>query len=472
MNPIRIGVVPAALAAGVLLVGACSNETTKGQLMVSIQTDMAPPKDFDAIRLEVVVNGGLFFGSDYQVPAEQQMPATFAIVAGSTPGQVVDVRILARQNGTLRFLREAVTTVPSDHLAMLRMPVEWLCDGMVVDGASPTSSCPQGQTCVAGACTMSTLNSAALPTFDAAQVFGGSATPGIGGTCLDTVACFAGGYRAIPDASCTIPAPPAGKGTNVALVTPPGGDGICGPDACLIPLDQGDEGWQVAGGRLQLPTAACAKVSSGKALSIAVTTTCATKTPSIPTCGPWSAVSTIPATFDAGAPDGAIPPGALDGGLAESDSGSAPDTSTPDGTKDAGAVQAADAGSGTAFTCASFDSIALPCDPVTNTGCAKGEACAIVTPTSVGCVAASLNPGNTQGVNCCTTNSCANLILCADGYVCTEPSTGNGVCAKYCCTSTDCASLGVACQQEILTINTSVTSPDGGPATATFGVCQ
>ena len=81
--------------------------------MVSVQTDMAAPKDFDDVRLEVLVNGKQYFGSSWSIPTQQQIPATFGIVAGSTPGQVVDIRVLARQNGKLRVLREAVTTIPT-----------------------------------------------------------------------------------------------------------------------------------------------------------------------------------------------------------------------------------------------------------------------------------------------------------------------------------------------------------------------
>ena len=138
---------------------------------------------------------------------------------------------------------------------MLCMPIEWLCDGQVVDAElNPTSSCGDGFTCVAGEC--QTLHhrvpATALPNSStSAAVFGGASTPGTGGTCLDTVACFAQGYGAKPDDACSLPVPTGGMGINVALVTAPGGSGICGPDACLIPLDNGPEGWEVDNGRVQ-----------------------------------------------------------------------------------------------------------------------------------------------------------------------------------------------------------------------------
>ena len=136
---------------------------------------------------------------------------------------------------------------------------------------------------------------------------------GGGGTCLDTVGCFAKGFDVAVDlATCSFAKPAtsgdasADKGFNVALVKPPSTDGICGPQACLIPIDSDRElGWYEDAGKIKLPPATCQRVKDAKALGFAYTTACATKDSSIPTCGAWSSVQgTEPPNNDAAAPLG------------------------------------------------------------------------------------------------------------------------------------------------------------------------
>jgi hypothetical protein len=84
---------------------------------------------------------------------------------------------------------------------------------------------------------------------------------------------------------------------NVALKFPPGGDGICGPSGCFIPLDANSPtGYQVNGDRVQLPKKVCELLNAPQANGSARPTVvfsssgCTSKTESIPTCGPWSGV--------------------------------------------------------------------------------------------------------------------------------------------------------------------------------------
>ena len=90
---------------------------------------------------------------------------------------------------------------------------------------------------------------------------------------------------------------------NVALVRAPDSEGICGPEACLVPLSaEVAQGWTAASGRILLPPAVCDRLEDGDISAVAVTTACETKTRNIPPCGPWSSVGTQPGDFDAGAP--------------------------------------------------------------------------------------------------------------------------------------------------------------------------
>ncbi|MCU0693927.1 MAG: hypothetical protein MUF54_21265, partial [Polyangiaceae bacterium] len=89
--------------------------------MLSVQTDMSIPQDVDDIRLEISAYGNLLFGNNYSLgPGKLMLPATMTILAGETASPPVLIRLIARQTGRLRTIREAVTTVPADRTALLR----------------------------------------------------------------------------------------------------------------------------------------------------------------------------------------------------------------------------------------------------------------------------------------------------------------------------------------------------------------
>jgi hypothetical protein len=447
-----------------VVLGACSsNPAPAGELIVAIDTDMSMPKDLDGLRIEVYQGGPggtLVFGDTFQVPADEHVPATLAIVAGSN--NTVDIRVLGILGNEVKVLREAVTTVPTDRQATLRMPVAWLCYGEVDDSTGVAqSSCPNNQTCIAGSCQTTTVNSSTLAAYEPQTIFGGAAAPGSAGTCFDTVACFAQGYVPRVDMThCTVPAPVgAAVGINVGLVTSAGtGVGICGTDSCYIPLDYSDEGWQTAGSNLQLPQAVCDRLMNGQILSVVVTTSCETKNPSIPTCGAWSSVTSMAATVDAAAPDGAIP--VIDAAPVV-DAVAVPDVSAPD------------AGPQQFFVCPNVwigvDTSA--CDPRGQTGCANGEACAVVSPTAVGCVPSNLAADDAGAGK--QNYPCGTNYGCADGTYCNQKNE----CGAYCCTDQDCYTLtgqsGLNCVQTQFAGGVDAGASDAAAfPPGTFGVCQ
>jgi len=318
-------------AAGIalILVAACERDTVQpGQLMLSLTTDLQPGKDFDDVTIEVLSFGSLQFRNDYPIGAGGlRFPATLGIVAGESADEPVAIRVLSSLRGRFRTLREVVTLVPEDRVAHLSVKIEWFCLDEVVEteSGSVDSSCPDGQTCVAGGCAESEVDVGGLPALDPVAVFGD-------GSCFDTVACFAAGYGAavdLDDCSLDAPlAPASGLGVSVAFIGGPDGAGICGPDACYVPLDadlaRDEGGFVVEDGRLSLPVAVCAALEARALRGVAVTTACAPKTTGLPTCGPWSTADGDPGDFDDLAPElpglgGAGGEGAAggDGGLAE-----------------------------------------------------------------------------------------------------------------------------------------------------------
>jgi hypothetical protein len=102
---------------------------------------------------------------------------------------------------------------------------------------------------------------------------------------------MAGGMLVSPDDECTV-ARPDGDDINVALRVVH--DGSCDSmnRMCFVPLDMGsDEGVTLEGSRLKLPIAVCAKLRQGLVRGVYVSTACASKRASNPSCAPSSAVS-------------------------------------------------------------------------------------------------------------------------------------------------------------------------------------
>lgn len=275
---------PVAMAAWLplALLGAACQPKPAGEIMVVIDTDMSVPKDLDTISIAVSradTDAGLFTSPLLITGGTKGLPTTLAVVAGPDPSIPVSIRVAALQGGLERVVRTATTTVPEDRVAMLRLPLQWLCDG--------NTTCATGATCIAGACARPDVDSTTLPVYHEEEVFGGG-TATRGSHCFDAFHCF-GGFAAVePDASCTIPRT---GDVNVAVETT--GEGICGPDGCFVALDANSPlGWtrSADGSRIQLPPAVC-KLPPAKMCHVVTAVTsgdCPLKTAALPTCGPWS----------------------------------------------------------------------------------------------------------------------------------------------------------------------------------------
>lgn len=287
------------LAAG--SASSCATPPAPGEVMMIVHTDMSLPKDVDTVIIEVLVRGDHRFNQTYDRlgDSEFKIPASLGITidADSDPTTPVTLRVTAKQKGKARVLHEAVTTVPEDRVAALRLPIHWLCwDELEVDAdGNATSTCPDGQTCVAGSCVDKKIDLSKLPTYDPADVFGGGTGKDNTGSCFDVSSCFTGSVDAPVDmGTCTIH--PTGD-VNVGIRVESAG--ICGPAGCFVALDANAEaGWQSNDdGTIQLPPAVCDRIAEGKASGISVagvSSACPLKTDGLPTCGPWSSAGTAP----------------------------------------------------------------------------------------------------------------------------------------------------------------------------------
>ena len=298
------------------LVGCSARQAPRrGEVMVALSTDMSVPKDVTLLRVKIKVGTEVRYEYDFKVApdGEFHLPGTVAVVEGSKPAEVVQVEVVGIRNlkakPEARVFAKITTTVPRERIALLRVPIQWLCDKTAVDDGSEEylSTCaPENgdeTSCVAGTCVSTSVAEQALPSYVPAQVYGGgnSASDPLA-RCFDVTACFAEAQALEPDADCTLSLPDDGKPLNFAL-QPAANDGICDPQdrlaPCFVPLDQ-VEGWgwtlrttppPPAGKRVvQFPPGVCQALKTGRASALRRSLRCETKTPMFPTCGPWSEI--------------------------------------------------------------------------------------------------------------------------------------------------------------------------------------
>jgi hypothetical protein len=258
------------MLAGSIAAGACSGSqaAAKGQVMVVLQSDMAIPKDFNRVRVDITVRGRKVFQETYVADESGgiTLPGTIAVVAGEETAPPVEVKVVGiNRDGEAQTFSKAVTTMPRSRIATLRVPMQWLCTGKVLtigEGADAEfeSACNPEKgvetSCVAGDCVPVDVAEPDLPTYEAKEVFGGGEYPDDpSGTCFDVQGCFKPGVDLLPDldpdsdtycqAAITVP---QDFTVNFAVKTPPGGAGVCDDEdedaPCYVVLDQSETfGW-------------------------------------------------------------------------------------------------------------------------------------------------------------------------------------------------------------------------------------
>jgi hypothetical protein len=287
--------------------------------MLAISADVQMPKDVTEVGVQVRDSSRtVLFERWYSVhaaPSGAKLPATLALEPGTADGPV-QIRLVARQGLRTLALKEAETTLPRQRTALLRMPIEWLSFGMIQptstadvanlgaagahDSGFPAveSTCPKGQTPVAGSCESAVVDSATLPAYSAGSVFGSGTGKG-DGECFDTAKCFESVIPLIITnfQDCTaLPTQTVNDPTHATVgLVAADGSGVCGKGGCIVPLDfvtpgtQGN-GWTVDGKGIHLPKAVCRKLEAGSIRAVVGTTLCKSKQLATPLCGAWSSV--------------------------------------------------------------------------------------------------------------------------------------------------------------------------------------
>lgn len=318
----------AVLVAGLAL-GCTDTKEPSGQLMLAFDSDMAIPKDIDIARLRGDVDNYNQSTDFFVGPGANRLPGTFGVRAEDGRRKSVKLTLSAGKTYPNRTVGSAKTTIPSDRVALLRLPIQWLCTlrGHQVaddqgDFSEFQSDCADDETCNAGRCETAEIPEEELPDYRPEDVFGGGLGNDESGTCFDTQDSFGRRPSQIIDEdidldSCRIRVTEDIDNVNFALrVTD--GDGVCiSRDVCLVTLNRSertgwfesdDEGVAITGGGYaQLPTIICDELKKGgnsRILDVYRAVGSASKVPAISVCGPYSVPScSEPPCKDSGGED-------------------------------------------------------------------------------------------------------------------------------------------------------------------------
>ena len=253
------------------------------QLSVELSTDLAILKDVDSISVTVAGPSGT---SLYELgPAGLQLPDSIfmegiifaADQTGLPPDRKADVTVTAWKGVAPITVTRAVGVFPyQEGWRVMRMSLSWLCAGTAREVAPGRveSTCPSGQSCRAGVCRSEDRTAETLPVWD----------PQHRPACFDIAKCMASAPSVSVDlATCTVSMVGA---TNFAVVKPPGTQGVCTPNSCLVPLSNDPvEGWTVIDGKVALPPAVCGALNDGRATAVTASSVCPTWSPDQRPCG-------------------------------------------------------------------------------------------------------------------------------------------------------------------------------------------
>jgi hypothetical protein len=112
---------------GVVASGCTEKKEPIGQLMLAFDSDMAIPKDVNTARLRGDV-GNYNTSTDFYVgPGANRLPATFGVISKDERPTNVRLTLAAGKDHPARTIGVAETTIPLDRIALLRLPIQWLC---------------------------------------------------------------------------------------------------------------------------------------------------------------------------------------------------------------------------------------------------------------------------------------------------------------------------------------------------------
>src|SRR5687767_15118935 len=143
--------------AAVAVLGACNGKPPRpqGGLVIVLETDLSLPQDFDRVKLTVQQRDRVLLSEEHAVgPGRLLVPAEFRAPSPGNDAPTV-VRAVAYKGTEPRIERSAITPIPSAYLGLVRLPLNYLCDGTASHDGS--STCGTQSTCKQGSCRTATV---------------------------------------------------------------------------------------------------------------------------------------------------------------------------------------------------------------------------------------------------------------------------------------------------------------------------
>jgi hypothetical protein len=163
-------------------------------VVVGVDTDLAVPGQLDGLTMRVVADGAEEFSNTSNPwslgPGAVELPGTFTLVA-KHGRPLLQVEVRGMHGDQVLVTRMASLRMVDSELLYLEMPLTASCVGV---------SCPDGQTCAAGACTSASVDAATLPPYRPGIERDGT-VGGDGGSALLDAATGDGGRNAPDPAS-------------------------------------------------------------------------------------------------------------------------------------------------------------------------------------------------------------------------------------------------------------------------------
>jgi hypothetical protein len=288
-----------------LALGCGTAARPSGGVVLAVETNLAPGRDFDEVRIRVEGTPQSEVRVTFREGApERVFPITLTIDQARESLRERLVSVVATRAGAPVFARDATVILPVEGFRTLPILIDGLCALAAARGEAPlyevdgwAHSCGAGRTCVAGTCADVHVGGAALVDLAREEA----------ARCDDLLACFEAGPEAglaqrtkpaFRFGRCEIDASRAPNASRARLAVEVPRDaargelGTCEGTSCFLPLAQiaptsAATGWYSQGGHLVLPEAVC-RLGLAVVAQVDPRAGCLLEDPARVPCSPWS----------------------------------------------------------------------------------------------------------------------------------------------------------------------------------------
>lgn len=289
---LRAGLAAALMAGAATLSVGCDDKAATA-ILVAISSEVAVPKEIDAISLSIERGGEVRFRQRYEVDVATgrvRLPGSISITPSDEDhvDERVRVELLAEVRGIQVVLRTATMGFQAERQKLLRIVLRYSCYDVA-------EVCESGQTCIGGTCQSDFVDVTKLPDAPASEeIF---VSHDSGGLCFDArdTACAAN-REVVSDLAAFV-----AKGCKFSPTLPTGASAsnlnvfarwVMNADQAHPTVIEAEsaEGWSTpegaASGTFQLAPGLCSAVADGRITRVSYNFACPSKHEEMPVCLP------------------------------------------------------------------------------------------------------------------------------------------------------------------------------------------